>query len=130
MTFGSRLKMLRTNAKLTHTTLSEAIGGAVSSGSISRYENNLISPTVPSVMALCKYFNVTSDWLIFGQESTSAKNPELINDPKLRLAIETLDKLYNSDDPNLRGWAIITFEKVFEDYIDKKNQQKEVSKAQ
>jgi len=121
MTLGSRLKKLRLDAGLSHAELSKATNGAVSGGNISRYENDIIFPTVPTIIALCNYFNITSDWLLFGMESQ--KKAEVISDPDLQYAYEILKELYQSPNPNLRGWAIITFENAFADYIEEPLQQ-------
>ncbi|MBP7249214.1 MAG: hypothetical protein KBA38_08470 [Negativicutes bacterium] len=95
---------------------------------LSGYEKNKKIPSALTVLNIANHFSVSTDWLITGKEAQIKENDHTSN-PKLELAIKTLEKLYNSDDPHLQGWAIVTFEKAFADYIDKKNQQKELSKA-
>lgn len=61
-TFSVRLKDLREENNLTLKQLADAIG--VSDIAISRWENNKRTPNIDSLLALCKYFKVSADFLL------------------------------------------------------------------
>ncbi len=60
--FSIRLKELRLERKLTQTQLAASI--KVSYGIISKWENSQRQPTLENIKALCKFFNVSADYLI------------------------------------------------------------------
>ena len=61
-TFSTRLKDLREENNLTLKQLANEIG--VSDIAISRWENNKRTPNIDSLLALCKYFKVSADYLL------------------------------------------------------------------
>ena len=60
--FSSRLKKLREDHGLSQAELADKLN--ISRGSISFYENNSRVPDIDVLFSLCKYFSVTSDYLI------------------------------------------------------------------
>ncbi len=60
--FAERLKELRIENNLTQDKLAEKT--QIAQASISKYELGLQSPTLEAIITLCKFFNVTSDYLI------------------------------------------------------------------
>ena len=60
--FGERLKELRMDKKISTIKLGNEIG--VDGTTISRWENGLMSPTIEKLVLLCKYFGVSSDYLL------------------------------------------------------------------
>lgn len=62
MDFGTRLKQLRTEHKLTQEELGKKIN--VSKASISLYEKNLRDPSKDSLVTLANFFNVSTDYLL------------------------------------------------------------------
>lgn len=69
--FGSRLKNLRIQNKLTQGELARKIG--VTKSVISAYENDLRLPSYVTLVSISKVFNVTTDFLL-GIESTDNKH--------------------------------------------------------
>lgn len=65
--FGSRLKKLRIQNKLTQSELARKIG--VSKSVVSAYENDLRLPSYVTLVYISKAFNVTTDFLL-GVENT------------------------------------------------------------
>lgn len=63
-----RIRELRKKKGISQTQLGQEIG--VSSKSISMIENGQNKPTVQQIEALSKFFGVTTDYLLFGIEST------------------------------------------------------------
>lgn len=62
MTFGKRLKKLRSDKEITQLQLSEILDTAKSN--ISKYEADTIEPNITMLCKLSKYFNVSIDYLL------------------------------------------------------------------
>ena len=60
--FGERLREMRLDKRITTVQLAEALG--VRNGTISKWENAVISPTVASLYIIAKYFGVDADYLM------------------------------------------------------------------
>lgn len=60
--FAENLKFLRLEEGLGQTELAQKLG--VSKGIISLWENGLREPTMSSLIALAKFFNVSIDFLV------------------------------------------------------------------
>lgn len=68
-TIGKRLRYLRDKHKLTQEKMAELIGKK--KGNISNYESDNYEPSAQTIIAICKIFNVSADWLLFGEERVS-----------------------------------------------------------
>lgn len=62
MIFSERLKELRIERGLTQKKLGEIIGATYSA--VSFWENGTNEPKISYLIALCKYFDVTADYLL------------------------------------------------------------------
>lgn len=62
MSFGKRLKQLRTDKEITQLQLSEILGTAKSN--ISKYEAGTIEPNISILCKLGQYFNISMDYLL------------------------------------------------------------------
>ncbi|MBE6774521.1 MAG: helix-turn-helix transcriptional regulator [Ruminococcaceae bacterium] len=62
LSFGDRIKNLREDAELNQTELASAINAT--QRKISYIECGKYEPSLSDIVALCKYFNVTSDYLL------------------------------------------------------------------
>ena len=62
MTFGERLYELRYDKRISQAKLANVI--SMNQGTISSYEKGEIQPTAPVIIALAKYFGVSSDYLL------------------------------------------------------------------
>ncbi len=67
MTIGSRIKKLREERNISQETMSYEIN--VSRQTISKWENDSVLPDSNNISVLCKYFDVSADYLINGKES-------------------------------------------------------------
>lgn len=65
ITIGDRIKQLRGTEN--QDAFSERF--SVSKATVLRYETGKTAPDIPFIRQLCQYYGVTSDWLIFGDES-------------------------------------------------------------
>lgn len=75
MSFGKRLKQLRTDKEITQLQLSEILGTAKSN--ISKYEAGTIEPNISILCKLGQYFNVSTDYLLGITNTESAYGPPL-----------------------------------------------------
>lgn len=73
MSFGKRLKQLRSDKGLTQLQLSEILDTAKSN--ISKYEADTIEPNISMLRKLGKYFNVSIDYLLGITETKSPHRP-------------------------------------------------------
>lgn len=79
--FGTRLKQLRTEHKLTQEELGKKIN--VSKASISLYEKNLREPSKDSLVTLANFFNVSTDYLLGNTTDRNGHTPSwATNDDK------------------------------------------------
>ncbi len=66
MVFGNRVRGLREDAEMTQAGLATAIG--TSRPAIAMWETDKTYPTVAGLMRLAEFFDVTTDWLLYGDD--------------------------------------------------------------
>ncbi len=71
MTIGERIKALREEHNISQETMSYEIN--VSRQTISKWENDSVLPDSNNISVLCKYFDVSADYLINGIEYNKEK---------------------------------------------------------
>lgn len=77
---ADRIKLLRTRNKMTQSELAKKIG--VTSVTVSKWELETAKPKSESAIRICKLFNVSIEWLNYGEEGSSLLNSnDLINIP-------------------------------------------------
>lgn len=113
-TLGKRLAVLRERTKINQQKLSNATG--LSRSNLSKYEQDKVKPTSDAIVALCRFFNVSADWLLMGIESPQQKI-EAITDPDFKEMCDILQMLMLAGDADLRGWTKIQFKNAFKDYL-------------
>ena len=62
LTFGEKLKLLREEEEISQTTLGKAIN--MTQRKVSYMENDKYEPSMEDLKALCRYFNVSADYLL------------------------------------------------------------------
>lgn len=62
MTFGEKLRGLREDADLTQTQLGQALH--VTQRKISYLERDTYEPTIQDIVAICRFFDVSADYLL------------------------------------------------------------------
>ena len=71
MDFSTRLKELRKSNKLSQSEAGEIAG--ITSKQIQRYESGDSAPTLPVLLALADYFNVSLDYLVGRSDITERR---------------------------------------------------------
>ena len=62
LTFGEKIRLLREDRGLNQTQLGKAVD--MTQRKISYMENDKYEPSMEDIKALCKYFNVSADYLL------------------------------------------------------------------
>ena len=62
---GNNFKILRNESGFSIRQLSEKIG--ISHNTLAAYERNVVVPTVPNAMKICKFFKVPVEYLVYGE---------------------------------------------------------------
>lgn len=113
---GERLKHIR--GKMSLTAFGEQFGCSYS------YVRNCEhgkKPSLEYLHAIVEFFCISMNWLMYGigpmnlhdNPVQETQKVEAIFDPDLKRMIDVLKELMESDNQNLRGWAIIQFENTF-----------------
>lgn len=68
MELNERITQARKHAGMTQEQLGEALG--VSRQAVSKWESGQANPDVTYIMKMCRIFEVSADWLLFGAEQT------------------------------------------------------------
>jgi transcriptional regulator with XRE-family HTH domain len=112
---GKRLKEVR--GKLTQAAFGEQLGYGY--GYVKNCEHGK-KPSLEYLHKITKHYNLSMDWLLYGEDPISSSDAmqkvEAIFDPDLKRMIDVLKELMESDNQNLRGWAIIQFENAFKEH--------------
>ena len=66
MNLGERIALLRRQAGLSQEQLGDKMG--VSRQAVSKWESGQVNPDLQYIMALCRLFEVSADYLLFGEE--------------------------------------------------------------
>lgn len=62
LTFGEKIKLLREERQLNQTELGKAVN--MTQRKISYMENNKYEPSMDDIIALCRFFTVSADYLL------------------------------------------------------------------
>lgn len=111
-TFGERIKLLRTEKKLTQDKLAEIF--FLNKSSISRYENDIQIPEMPTLEAFAKYFNVSVDFLLGKTDIRTIDDLE-VPPGYLRIAKEAQEKGLTPEDLSFAIDLLQTFRQRDED---------------
>lgn len=103
--FGDRLYELRKSKGLSQDELSLAVGSTKST--ISKYERNLVDPTLDSAKSIAKYFRVSLDWISGSDEN---EKPQFTISDDYKQIIESAIKANIT--PNQLWEAINFIEKI------------------
>lgn len=111
-TLGHRLHSLRKYHNLSLQELSEITG--ISRSNLNRYERDESRPTTDFFRVLCEYYQVSSDYLLFGVQTEDLQKEGWSSfDPELKAMVNRLSFLMNDKNPHMRSWAIVQFANAF-----------------
>lgn len=111
---GQRLYSLRKHRNLSLQELSEIT--SISRSNLNRYERDESRPTSEFLKVLCRYYEVSADWLLFGvrKEELQKEASWSSFDPELKAMVNRLATLMTSESPHLRSWTIVQFTNAFQ----------------
>lgn len=75
---NNKLKELRKNSALTQKQIADVIG--IDRSTYSYYENGKASPSLEVLIKIAKVFNVTLDYIIYGEESKTVQPVSVLTD--------------------------------------------------
>lgn len=81
MMIGDRIKQLRTEAKMTQPELAAKL--EVTRSAVATYENNTRQPSFQSLIRLARIFNVSTDYLLLGNDNDLLDVSGLSGDQKI-----------------------------------------------
>jgi transcriptional regulator with XRE-family HTH domain len=112
-TIGQRLIIARKNLNLTVIDAAKAVG--VAKSNLSRIENDKHEPAIATVMKLARFYGVTTDWILFGEDSEGKPDENLVYvpDTKLREFFILMMEMWREGNQDLRGWMTIQLQKTF-----------------
>ena len=96
--FGERLKKLRTNRHMTQEELGSIFNPPLSQSTIGTYENGKRQPTLENLVAVSKFFSVTTDWLLGLTDEIATTKDE--NPKELKEFLKRNDVLFNGSELN------------------------------
>ncbi|MFA6850355.1 MAG: helix-turn-helix transcriptional regulator [Selenomonadaceae bacterium] len=127
-TLGKRLFYLRQSSNKTLQEVSNNTN--VSSSNLGKYEKDQVQPTADSIISLCKYYSVSTDWLLKEEKVPHACIKETVTnhhvtfDKETTEMIQAIKNMMSDPDPDIRAWAKIQFRKTFAEYMPPKKQKK------
>jgi transcriptional regulator with XRE-family HTH domain len=111
-TIGQRLIIARKNLNLTVIDAAEAVG--IAKSNLSRIENDKHEPAIATVMKLARFYGITTDWILFGDDERKPnENLIYVPDSKLREFVTLLVEMWREGNQDLRGWMTIQLQKTF-----------------
>jgi len=91
MTLGNRIKELREKKNISQEKLALDIN--TSRQTVSKWENDTVLPDSNNISVLCKYFNVSADYLLHGEEVENKKEENTNDD--ISANVITSGKVFN-----------------------------------
>lgn len=91
---GDRFKQLRINNGLNQTQFADKIG--IQQSAVSAIEKGERLPTTDQIVTAANNFNVTSDWILFGDDSLSiaeVKEPPTEYSPEVKELLQVLEEV-------------------------------------
>jgi len=92
-TWNDRARQRMSDLGITQTALAESLG--VTRTAVSHYLSGRTDPPLSSFMLICRHFQVSADWLLFG--GTSSPLPLLNEADRLSQQIRSLDSVSKRD---------------------------------
>ncbi len=80
MMIGDHLRELRENLGLMQITVSKKIG--ISNKVLSNYENNISTPDLQTLILICNFYNISSDYLLGLDIKENPKDSQVTEDEK------------------------------------------------
>ena len=116
-TIGKRIKSLRKENSMTQKDV--ANNTIIKRGNMSHYENDKVTPGAEAIVALAKFFDVTTDWLLTGEEPAIEKGGENVYELSEDEAdfIEKVRQIPKTELKQVRGMLDL---KIYEMNQDKK----------
>lgn len=87
MNIAERIQKLRKAKGISQEELADVVG--VSRQAVSKWESEQSLPDIDKIIALCEYFNVSTDYLLLGEKSWTGEEPHIPLNPLTLVAFTT-----------------------------------------
>lgn len=114
MELHERIALARKQAGLSQEQLGEKLG--VSRQAVSKWESGQTNPDVAYLSQMCRLFDVSADWLLLGEESSSESVPARC--PSCQTVVTGLDKFCPNCGRNLKGKSGTTYTLILREMPD------------
>jgi transcriptional regulator with XRE-family HTH domain len=114
---GKRIQALREAQNLKRKDIANLLG--ISEGNLHSMENDKTHPSAAALMKLAKYFKVTSDWILFGDQSNQEAEVTytgfnvIVPDMELALYFSKIVEEWKNGDERIKGWVIVQLQNAF-----------------
>jgi transcriptional regulator with XRE-family HTH domain len=115
---GKRIQALRETQNLKRKDIATILG--ISEGNLYSMENDKTHPSAAALMKLAKYFKVTSDWILFGDQQpekaetiTDAGFNVIVPDMELAQYFAKIVEEWKNGDERIKGWVIVQLQNAF-----------------
>ncbi len=115
---GKRIQALREAQNLKRKDIAMLLG--ISEGNLHSMENDKTHPSAPALMKLAKYFKVTSDWILFGDQVND--DGQITNDVCFSVAVPDFEmakhfsriiEIWKNGDEKIKAWVLVQLEMEF-----------------
>ncbi|MCL6588923.1 MAG: helix-turn-helix domain-containing protein [Firmicutes bacterium] len=120
---AGRIVKLRKKRDLSQGAAARLLG--LSRSNLKKIEEGKGLPSIPTILTICRHFNVSSDSIIFGktqypscvredENDYAYKNKLLVKAPHEKMVepLNTIIKSWEQGDDNLKGWILVELEKL------------------
>lgn len=112
-----RLIELRKLLGLSQAKFAKILG--ISAGNIANWESGNSLPGALALKNITSKLSCSADWILNGVlDKKPDFKPKTQKDPELDIMIQTLTRLMQSSDPDLRSWTKVQFKKAFRSEMD------------
>jgi transcriptional regulator with XRE-family HTH domain len=125
---GKRIRVLREAKNLKLKDLAELID--ISQGNLHSMENDKTNPSAAALKKLAAFFDVTSDWILFGpqlkEEGAKYDTGFHLTVPDMEMAMyfsKIIDEWKNGD-ARTKNWVMVQLERSFPEVADRIRQEK------
>ena len=117
-TIGKRIKALREAKNLKPKDIKELID--ISPGNLSLMEHDKINPSAEALIKLTKFFKVTSDWILLGdqlneegEKVTGIDFNLAVPDREMAIYLAKIIDLWKNGDERIKTWVMVQLDKAF-----------------
>jgi transcriptional regulator with XRE-family HTH domain len=129
-TIGKRIRSLREVKNLKRKDIAELLD--ISEGNLHSMENDKTNPSAIALIKLTKFFKVTSDWILLGDqineegEKVTDINFNLtVPDREMAIYLAKIIDVWKNGDERIKTWVMVQLEKAFPEVAEEKKRKEQ-----